>query len=55
MTDDELQLENEQNLVAFGSKSKEELEKERLQAAGVLPVDSIDQSAPAQFNPAYGG
>jgi len=55
MTDDELQLEDEQNLVAFGSKSKEELEKEKLQDAGILPADSIDQPAPSQFKPAYGG
>lgn len=54
MTDEEKLLE-EENLLALGSKTKEQIEKERLQEAGIEPVDSIDQPAPSQFKPAYGG
>lgn len=54
MIDEQKQLE-EENLIALGSKTKEQIEKERLQEAGIVPTESVDQPAPSQFKPAYGG
>ena len=55
MTEDEQILEEKNTLLALGSKSEKQIEKERLQEAGLVAPDNLSPDKPSRFKPAYGG